>query len=70
MKYHVAFFIVFLGIGHDVLAKSGLSLVNDLRYSLLDNNGDSLGNLQCIQGGGTCTSASNCGWDSPRSWAP
>jgi len=49
MKYHVAFFIVFLGIGHDVLAKSGLSLVNDLRYSLLDNNGDSLGNLQCIQ---------------------
>jgi hypothetical protein len=43
----------------------------DAVFTLYDNNLAQIGTTSpCIQGGGTCTAADNCGWSSSRTWNP
>ncbi|MCX7116402.1 MAG: hypothetical protein NTW94_00520 [Legionellales bacterium] len=55
------------------IGASSFTPQNDVEFGLLDNTlGLIGGSLQCIQGSGsnTCTTSSNCGWNTTRSWTP
>lgn len=57
-----------------VIATTGPQVADDT-YQLLDNNLNPIGASVCIPGAPMpnntrCNSLTNCGWNSPRTWAP
>ena len=56
---------------HALSALSAFTPVTYAVFTLYDNNLAQIGTTSpCIQGGGICTDATNCGWPSARSWSP
>jgi hypothetical protein len=50
---------------------SAFSPERDAVFTLYDVNLAQIGTTSpCIQGGGTCTAANNCGWPTSRTWNP
>lgn len=42
----------------------------DIEFGLANAGGLIANTLICIQGGGTCTNSTNCGWSSAKTWTP